>query len=106
MSDDIEYIIEEGESTLLCYGPCYNRVMTFVIIFTNVWFHTVYLHHPRILLCKAWILALRKFPQIAQSNFGSYLVLSATESEALAAQSAWMFDGAHVSLRLCPNVYT
>ena len=36
-------------------------------------------HHPRILLCKAWILASRKFPRIAQSNLGWYSVLSATE---------------------------
>ena len=33
-------IIEEGESILLHYGPCYNafpRPVTFVM--TNVWFH-------------------------------------------------------------------
>ena len=35
--------------------------------------------HPRILLRKAWILASRKFPRIARSKIGSYLVLSATE---------------------------
>ena len=40
-----EYIIEEGESILLRYAPCYNPFtgfMTFIMIFTNVGF-TVYL---------------------------------------------------------------
>ena len=31
-------------------------------------------HHPQILLHKAWILASCKFPRIAQSNLGWYLV--------------------------------
>ena len=38
-----EYIIEEGESILLRYGLCYNafpRSVSFVMIFTNVWFHS------------------------------------------------------------------